>query len=64
MNEMPAFNLPKSNGLAFLDASKCQATDDPEYPIVYTNENGVTFRLHRTRVIHVEETGETREEVV
>lgn len=39
-------------GLAALDASRCQRTGDPQFPVVYRDTDGRAYKLHRTRVIY------------
>lgn len=38
-------------GVASLDASRCQRTGDPEFPVIYRDTDGKAFKLHRSRVI-------------
>lgn len=43
-------------GIAALDALQCIPTGDPEFPVLYTNNDGQTRLLHYTRVIHMVDT--------
>ncbi len=36
--------------MAILDASKCTRTSSAEFPVVYTDDNGLKYKLHYTRV--------------
>lgn len=38
-------------GVAHLDASRCQRTGHPEFPVIYYDLAGQRYRLHYTRVI-------------
>ncbi len=40
-------------GLAALDALQCQPTGDPEFPVIYTNNNGQMRLMHYSRVLHM-----------
>lgn len=41
-------------GVANLDASLCQLTGDPTYPVLYWNvKDGLPHKLHTTRVVHL-----------
>lgn len=40
-------------GVAHLDASRCQRTGSPEYPVIYYDLGGNRYKLHYTRVIAV-----------
>lgn len=38
-------------GVMHLDSARCQRTNDPEYPVIYTHINEDRYALHYTRVI-------------
>jgi len=38
-------------GLSILDSQRCRRTSNPEYPVVYEDEDGRLYKLHYTRVI-------------
>ena len=38
--------------VSMLDASRCQRTGNPEYPVLYVDNSGRTHRLHYTRVMY------------
>lgn len=38
-------------GILHLDSARCQRTNDPEYPVIYTHINEERYALHYTRVI-------------
>ena len=40
-----------AEALAVLSSSRCQRTGDIEYPVIYTDNDGTRYRLHRSRVI-------------
>ncbi len=41
-------------GIAHLDASLCQLTGDPVYPVIFNNtKSGLSHKLHTTRVVHL-----------
>jgi hypothetical protein len=42
-----------ASGFAHLDESRCLYTGDPEYPVIYTNEKGITVRMHKSQVIRI-----------
>lgn len=39
--------------LSHLDASRCQLTGNPIYPVLYRDSDGKVYKLHYSRVIHV-----------
>ena len=39
-------------GVAYLDASRCTRTGDPEYPVIFEDTDSKRYRLHYTRVGH------------
>lgn len=45
----PILGRPVS--LRHLDASRCQRTSSIDYPVIYTDDDGVRWKLHRSRVI-------------
>jgi hypothetical protein len=45
----PIIGAPLS--LRHLDSAKCTRTGDPEYPLVYTDDRGIRYKMHWTRVI-------------
>lgn len=49
-------------GIAHLDASLCQLTGDPTYPVLFNNtKSGLSHKLHTTRVIHMVDMESPRE---
>jgi len=38
-------------GLSVLDSQRCRRTSNPEFPVVYEDEDGKLYKLHYTRVI-------------
>lgn len=42
-----------AQGLYHLDAAFCDLTGDPTYPVIYNHENGSSYKLHYTRIIHI-----------
>ncbi len=45
----PIIGMPVS--LAHLDSARCQRTGNAIYPVVYTDRNGLRYKLHYTRVM-------------
>lgn len=48
--------LRSATGVVVLGASQIKLTDDPEYPVIYVNQNGDEIKLHKSRIIHLADT--------
>ncbi len=50
-------------GIASLDSTRCQRTNNIEFPVVYTDVSGQRFKLHHTRVIAIAQLPSTSAEM-
>jgi hypothetical protein len=47
----PIIGMPLT--IAHLDSARCQRTNDPEFPVIYTDEDSKRYKLHYSRVIEI-----------
>lgn len=50
-------------GLRHLDSYHCLRTGDPIYPVMYTGEDGVLYKIHNARVIFVSQMPSSRRDM-
>ena len=48
--------------IAHMDSSRCHATGDPEFPIVYVNEDGEVHKMHHERVVRIVDMPSSRQD--
>ena len=50
-------------GLRHLDSRFCLRTADPIYPVVYTGDDGVLYKIHNARIIFISQMPSTRRDM-